>query len=61
MNEEQFQKIVDNQKILDKKLDRILTEISVVKKDLSTAINNQQLLEQYEIDITDRLKRIEKK
>ncbi len=61
MTDEQLMKLTNNQKILDKKLNGIISEISVIKKDLSTAISNQQLLEQYEIDITERLKRIEAK
>jgi hypothetical protein len=61
MTAEEYQRIVDNQIVLDKKLDGIINELKVIKKDVNTAINNQQLLEQYEIDITERLKRIEKK
>ena len=61
MTAEEYQRIIDNQVILDKKLDGIINELLVVNKDINTAINNQQLLEQYEMDITERLKRIEKK
>jgi predicted Rdx family selenoprotein len=61
MTAEEYQRIVENQMILDKKLDGIITEIKAIKKDVNTAINNQQLLEQYEVDITERLKRIENK
>lgn len=61
MTAEEYQRIVDNQIILDKKLDGIINELKVIKEDVNTAINNQQLLEQYEMDITERLKRIEKK
>lgn len=61
MTEEQYQRIVKNQTILDSKLDGIINELKVIKGDVKVAINNQQLLEQYEVEITDRLKRIEKK
>ena len=61
MTEEQYQRIVKNQTILDSKLDGIINELKVIKSDVKVAINNQQLLEQYEVEITDRLKRIEKK
>lgn len=60
MTDEQYQRIVKNQTILDSKLDGIINELKVIKSDVKVAINNQQLLEQYEIDITNRLKRIEK-
>lgn len=61
MTDEQYQRIVKNQTILDSKLDEIINELKVIKSDVKVAINNQQLLEQYEVDITNRLKRIEKK
>ncbi|UMB55351.1 hypothetical protein MKD41_07735 [Lutibacter sp. A64] len=60
MTDDQYQRIVKNQTILDSKLDGIINELKVIKSDVKVAINNQQLLEQYEIDITNRLKRIEK-
>lgn len=60
MTEEQYQRIVKNQMILDNKLDGIINELKAIKSDVNVAINNQKLLEQYEIDITERLKRIEK-
>lgn len=61
MKEEQYQRIVKNQTFLDSKLDGIINELKVIKSDVKVAINNQQLLEQYEMEITERLKRIEKK
>ena len=61
MTEEKVKIILNNQTILDNKLDQIINEISEIKSDLSTMIRNQQLLEQYEMDITERLKRIERK
>ena len=61
MTAEEYQKIVGNQIILDKKLDGIIHELKVIKKDVNTAINNQKLLEQYEIEITEKLRRIEHK
>ncbi|MCL8009544.1 hypothetical protein M8845_19140, partial [Gelidibacter japonicus] len=61
MTEVQYQRIVKNQTILDSKLDGIINELKVLKSDVKVAINNQQLLEQYEMEITERLKRIEKK
>lgn len=61
MTEKQYQRIVENQTILDKKLDGIINELKVIKSDVNVSINNQKLLEQYEMDITERLKRIEKK
>ena len=61
MTEEQYQRIVKNQTILDSKLDQLITELKIIKSDVKVAINNQQLLEHYEMDITERLKRIEKK
>ena len=61
MTEKQYQRIVENQTILDNKLDGIINELKVIKNDVNVAINNQKLLEQYEMDITERLKRIEKK
>ncbi|NRR93369.1 hypothetical protein HSX10_17480 [Winogradskyella undariae] len=61
MTEKQYQRIVENQTILDKKLDGIINELKVIKSDVNVSINNQKLLEQYEINITERLKRIEKK
>ena len=61
MTEEKVKIILNNQTILDNKLDQIINEISEIKSDLSTTIRNQQLLEQYEMDITERLKRIERK
>ena len=61
MTDKQYQRIVENQTILDKKLDGIINELKVIKSDVNVSINNQKLLEQYEMDITERLKRIEKK
>jgi|TARA_B110000240_G_C13158831_1_gene308502 hypothetical protein len=61
MSEEKVKIILNNQTILDNKLDQIINEISKIKSDLSTTIKNQKLLEQYEMDITERLKRIERK
>ena len=61
MTAEEFQTILNNQKILDKKLDGIINEIRVMKKDISIGLNNQVLLEEYERDILKRLERIEKK
>ncbi|CAL2103700.1 conserved protein of unknown function [Tenacibaculum sp. 190130A14a] len=59
MTEEQYQRIIKNQIILDNKLNGVVNELRVIKNDINVAINNQKLLEQYEIDITERLKRIE--
>jgi hypothetical protein len=59
MTAQEYQRILDNQIILDNKLDRIIKELKVLTGHVNTAIKNQQLLEQYEIDITNRLKRIE--
>lgn len=61
MSEEEFKKLIENQRILDKKLDQIQFDINKIKGDVKTAINNQLLIEQYEEDITDRLNRIENK
>jgi hypothetical protein len=59
MTAEEYERIIDNQLVLDKKLDGIINELKIIKKDVNIAINNQQLLEEYEINITERLKRIE--
>ena len=59
MTAQEYQRILDNQIILDNKLDRIIKELKVLAGDVNTPIKNQQLLEQYEIDITNRLKIIE--
>lgn len=61
MNKEEIDKVFQNHKVLDNKLDNIISELRAVKNNVQVAINNQQLIEQYEIDITDRLKRIENK
>ncbi|RKS42664.1 hypothetical protein BC962_3121 [Gillisia mitskevichiae] len=61
MNEEEFKKLIENQRILDRKLDQIQFDINKIKGDVKTSINNQLLIEQYEEDITDRLNRIENK
>tara|TARA_R110001606_G_C14918186_1_gene596283 strand:- start:294 stop:479 length:186 start_codon:yes stop_codon:yes gene_type:complete len=61
MTAEEFQTILNNQKILDKKLDGIISELRVMKNDISTGLNNQVLLEEYQRDIIKRLERIEKK
>ena len=58
MEKEQFNKIIENQIILDKKLDQIINELSLVKKDLNRTINNQLLLEEYNLEIIDHLKKI---
>lgn len=61
MTADEFQTIINNQKILDKKLDGIIGELRVIKNDISTGLNNQVLLEEYLRNITTRLERIEKK
>ncbi len=61
MTDEQVERLIQNQRILDKKLDRIQSDINKIQADVKTAINNQLILENYEEDITDRLKRIENK
>jgi hypothetical protein len=61
MTNEQFDAIIRNQVILDKKLDKILNELEQIKSDVATSISNQQLLEQYEMNLQKRLGLIEKK
>ncbi|RKS42511.1 hypothetical protein BC962_3269 [Gillisia mitskevichiae] len=61
MNEEVFKKLIENQRVLDRKLDQIQLDINKIKGDVKTVISNQLILEQYEEDITDRLNRIENK
>ncbi|SHM79275.1 hypothetical protein SAMN04488057_103343 [Cyclobacterium lianum] len=61
MAAEEFRRLLNNQIILDNKLDKILNELRVLKMDINTAIDNQKLLERYEMDISERLRKIENK
>lgn len=59
MELEEFKKIRNNQIILDGKLDLILDELSFVKRELNTVIQNQIQLEKYEIDLKGKVQDIE--
>jgi hypothetical protein len=59
MAPEQYKKITDNQIIIDKKLDKIMDEIDTLRNDVSVSLKNQILLEEYEMEIIKRLKRIQ--
>ena len=61
MTDKEFKQIINNQIILDNKLDRILNELKIIRQDVSISIDNQRLLEGYEIDVRKRLVSIESK
>ncbi len=61
MTDKEFKQIINNQIILDNKLDRILNELKVIRQDVNVSIDNQRLLEGYEIDVRNRLISIESK
>ncbi|MCE7057966.1 hypothetical protein LZF95_24995 [Algoriphagus sp. AGSA1] len=61
MTDKEYKQIIDNQIILDNKLDRILNELKVIRQDVNISIDNQRLLEGYEIDVRNRLVSIESK
>ncbi|MFA9190079.1 hypothetical protein AAGV28_01745 [Flavobacterium sp. FZUC8N2.13] len=61
MTPEQYDRIIQNQIIIDKKLDRVLDDLVTMKNDIKVSLNNQILLEEYQMDIVNRLKRIENK
>nr|WP_319997563.1 hypothetical protein [uncultured Draconibacterium sp.] len=54
MTQAEIDKIIDNQCILDRKLNRILEK-------LESTIHNQSVLEQYHLDLKEKIKRIERK
>lgn len=54
MTEIEFDKLVNNQKILDRKLDTILDK-------LNTVISNQNIIEQYHLDTKRKLEHLDKR
>lgn len=61
MTDDQFKRLVDNQVRISKQLSAVLNVLDTLQSDVSTSLNNQQIMERYFNELQKDIKQIKLK